>query len=129
MTRFQANLLLTVVALIWGSAFVAQNRGMADVGPLLFTGVRFLIGSLVVLPSENDAVLAFLRRSDEETVLVVANLAATARASRVQLPAELAGWVATDVFGGSSFPAVPADGLATYTLGSREFYWLDLAAP
>ena len=50
MTRLQANLLLTFVALIWGSAFVAQNRGMADVGPLLFTGVRFLIGALVVLP-------------------------------------------------------------------------------
>lgn len=50
MSRIQANLLLTVVALIWGSAFVAQNRGMADVGPLLFTGVRFLIGAAVVLP-------------------------------------------------------------------------------
>jgi drug/metabolite transporter (DMT)-like permease len=50
MTRIQANLLLTVVALIWGSAFVAQNRAMADIGPLLFTGVRFLVGSLVVLP-------------------------------------------------------------------------------
>lgn len=50
MTRFQANLLLTFVALIWGSAFVAQSRGMADIGPLLFTGVRFLIGALVVLP-------------------------------------------------------------------------------
>jgi drug/metabolite transporter (DMT)-like permease len=50
MTRIQANLLLTVVALIWGSAFVAQSQGMADVGPLLFTGVRFLIGALVVLP-------------------------------------------------------------------------------
>lgn len=50
MTRLQANLLLTLVALIWGSAFVAQSRGMADLGPLLFTGVRFLIGSAVVLP-------------------------------------------------------------------------------
>ncbi len=50
MTRFQANLLLTLVALIWGSAFVFQNQAMAHVGPLLFTGVRFLIGSLVVLP-------------------------------------------------------------------------------
>ncbi len=50
MTRLQANLLLTLVALIWGSAFVAQNQGMADVGPLLFTGVRFLIGAAVVLP-------------------------------------------------------------------------------
>lgn len=50
MSRLQANLLLTFVALIWGSAFVAQSRGMADVGPLLFTGVRFLIGAAVVLP-------------------------------------------------------------------------------
>lgn len=50
MSRVQANLLLTLVALIWGSAFVAQSRGMADVGPLLFTGVRFLIGAAVVLP-------------------------------------------------------------------------------
>lgn len=50
MSRFQANLLLTFIALIWGSAFVAQSRGMADVGPLLFTGVRFLIGAAVVLP-------------------------------------------------------------------------------
>lgn len=50
MSRFRANLLLTFVALIWGSAFVAQNLAMAHVGPMLFTGVRFLIGSAVVLP-------------------------------------------------------------------------------
>lgn len=50
MSRIQANLLLTLVALIWGSAFVAQNQAMAHMGPLLFTGVRFLVGSLVVLP-------------------------------------------------------------------------------
>lgn len=50
MNRVQANLLLLVIALIWGSAFVAQSQGMADVGPMLFTGVRFLIGSAVVAP-------------------------------------------------------------------------------
>ncbi|MDN3921714.1 DMT family transporter [Roseateles violae] len=50
MNRVQANLLLLVVALIWGSAFVAQSQGMAEVGPMLFTGVRFLIGALVVAP-------------------------------------------------------------------------------
>jgi len=50
MTRIHANLVLTAVALIWGSAFVAQNQAMAHIGPLLFTGVRFLVGSLVVLP-------------------------------------------------------------------------------
>lgn len=50
MTRIQANLLLTLVALIWGSAFVFQARGMAHVGPMAFTGVRFLLGALVVAP-------------------------------------------------------------------------------
>lgn len=50
MTRLRADLLLFVVALIWGSAFVSQNLGMAAVGPLTFTGTRFLLGALVVLP-------------------------------------------------------------------------------
>jgi len=50
MSRIQANLLLTLVALIWGSAFVFQAQGMAHVGPMVFTGIRFLIGALVVAP-------------------------------------------------------------------------------
>jgi len=50
MTRIQANLLLTLVAVISGSAFVFQSQGMAHVGPMAFTGVRFLLGALVVLP-------------------------------------------------------------------------------
>jgi drug/metabolite transporter (DMT)-like permease len=50
LSRVQANLLLVVIALIWGSAFVAQSHGMADIGPMAFTGVRFLIGALVVAP-------------------------------------------------------------------------------
>ena len=50
MSRFSANLLLILVALIWGSAFVPQIHGMAHVGPMAFTGVRFLTGALVVAP-------------------------------------------------------------------------------
>jgi drug/metabolite transporter (DMT)-like permease len=50
LSRVSANLLLMLVAVIWGSAFVAQSRGMAHVGPMTFTGVRFLIGVLVVSP-------------------------------------------------------------------------------
>lgn len=50
MSRIQANLLLTVIALIWGSAFVAQSHGMQELGPMMFTGLRFLVGALVVLP-------------------------------------------------------------------------------
>ncbi|TXH42375.1 MAG: DMT family transporter [Burkholderiaceae bacterium] len=49
-TRARANALLIVVALVWGSAFVAQSWGMSSIGPMLFTGLRFLLGALVVLP-------------------------------------------------------------------------------
>ena len=50
MSRSQANLLLLVVALIWGSAFVAQAQGMEGVGTFTFTGIRFLLGTCIVAP-------------------------------------------------------------------------------
>ena len=50
MTRLRANFLLLAVALIWGSAFVAQAQGMAGVGPFTFTGIRFLLGVCIVAP-------------------------------------------------------------------------------
>ena len=50
LTRSQANLLLLAVALVWGSAFVAQAQGMAGVGPLTFNGIRFLLGVCVIAP-------------------------------------------------------------------------------
>ncbi len=50
MSRSQANLLLLAVALIWGSAFVAQAQGMDGLGPFAFTGIRFLLGVCIVAP-------------------------------------------------------------------------------
>lgn len=50
MSRSQANLLLLVVALIWGSAFVAQAQGMDGLEPFTFTGIRFLLGVCIVAP-------------------------------------------------------------------------------
>jgi drug/metabolite transporter (DMT)-like permease len=50
LSRAQCNLLLVFVALIWGSAFVAQALGMRGVGPLMFTGLRFALGAAVVAP-------------------------------------------------------------------------------
>ena len=41
---------MLVTALIWGTTFVAQQLGMKNVGPLTYTGARFLIGALFVLP-------------------------------------------------------------------------------
>ncbi|MBN1811857.1 MAG: DMT family transporter [Anaerolineae bacterium] len=48
--RFRADLTLLVVAIIWGSAFVAQRTGNEQVGPFTFNAVRFLVGSMVLLP-------------------------------------------------------------------------------
>jgi drug/metabolite transporter (DMT)-like permease len=48
--RFRADLILLIVAVIWGSAFVAQRAGNEQVGPFTFNVVRFLIGGLVLSP-------------------------------------------------------------------------------
>lgn len=44
------RLLLLLAALIWGFAFAAQVVGMESVGPYTFNGVRFLLGSLALVP-------------------------------------------------------------------------------
>lgn len=49
-STLRADLLLMLTALIWGSAFVAQRVGMESMGPLLFTGARFALGALFILP-------------------------------------------------------------------------------
>ncbi|MBW1841750.1 MAG: DMT family transporter [Deltaproteobacteria bacterium] len=46
----KSDALLLLTATIWGFAFVAQRAGMAYVGPFLFNGVRFALGSAVLLP-------------------------------------------------------------------------------
>ena len=63
MNRLQANLLLTLAAIIWGSSFVVQQIGTGELGTITFTGARFLVGALVVLPF---AVKQFLRVDQEE---------------------------------------------------------------
>ena len=50
MKRWQADLLLLGVALIWGVTFAVQSTAMQHIGPLAFTGLRFLIGAAVVAP-------------------------------------------------------------------------------
>lgn len=46
----KADLMLIVLAAIWGSGFVAQRQGMDSMGPLTFTSLRFAIGALVIAP-------------------------------------------------------------------------------
>lgn len=45
-----AIIMLWVTAAIWGFAFVAQRAGMEFIGPFTFNGIRFLLGSISLLP-------------------------------------------------------------------------------
>lgn len=47
--RFTADLMLLVAALAWGSTFVPCKIATAYLGPLVFNGLRFLLGALFVL--------------------------------------------------------------------------------
>jgi drug/metabolite transporter (DMT)-like permease len=38
------------VAVVWGSAFVAQRLGMEQVGPFVFNGARFAVGAVTLVP-------------------------------------------------------------------------------
>ncbi|MEW6177533.1 DMT family transporter [Stutzerimonas sp. KH-1] len=46
----RADFLMLITAMIWGTAFVAQRVGMDNIGPFLFTGLRFALGALALLP-------------------------------------------------------------------------------
>ncbi|MET1076565.1 MAG: DMT family transporter [Pseudomonas sp.] len=46
----RADLLMLITAAIWGAAFVAQSVGMQAIGPFLFSGLRFALGALMLLP-------------------------------------------------------------------------------
>lgn len=46
----KGNLLLLTAAFFWGTTFVAQRVGMQDIGPLAFSGIRFAMGTLMLVP-------------------------------------------------------------------------------
>jgi maltose alpha-D-glucosyltransferase/alpha-amylase len=81
-------------------------------------------GSLEFLYPENHKVLAFVRRYQEETVLVVANLSRNVQYVELDLRA-YQGMVPVEVLGRTPFPPI---GELPYllTLGSYAFYWFVL---
>lgn len=46
----RGSLLLLLGAVIWGAAFVAQRAGMDHLQPFTFSGIRMLLGALVLWP-------------------------------------------------------------------------------
>jgi maltose alpha-D-glucosyltransferase/alpha-amylase len=81
-------------------------------------------GSFEIIQPENRRVLAFLRRYQEETILIVANLSHLAQQTQIDL-AEFNGWTPTEIFGRVDFTPI---GEAPYslTLSPYAFYWFSL---
>jgi maltose alpha-D-glucosyltransferase/alpha-amylase len=79
-------------------------------------------GSVEILQPDNPHVLAFLRRFDDDQVIVVANLSRHAQFVTLDLP-EFVGARPMELFGQSTFPLV-TDAPYTLTLGPHGFYWL-----
>lgn len=63
MNRLQANALLLLAALIWGSTFVVQQVGTGELKTMSFTGIRMLVGACFVFPF---AFHQFKKRSVQE---------------------------------------------------------------
>ena len=81
-------------------------------------------GSLEFLYPENRRVLAFLRRYQEETILVIANLSHLAQQTQLDL-SEFAGWRPVELFGRVEFTPI-SDGQYSFTLSPYAFYWFSL---
>lgn len=54
--RIKADIVLLLVAAVWGGGFVAQRLGSQHVGFFVFGAARYIVGALVILP--------FVRRLD-----------------------------------------------------------------
>jgi len=92
----------------------------------------FGLGTMRVLDTDNESVLAFVREyagtgshlgDAPERVLCVFSFAHNPVAATITAPG-LEGAPLHDLFGGAPFPAVGDDGRLTLTLGTQTFFWL-----
>jgi maltose alpha-D-glucosyltransferase/alpha-amylase len=81
-------------------------------------------GTLEFLQPSNPRVLAYIRRYQEETILVVANLSRYPQAVQLDLH-KYKGHTPIEMFGRTEFPEV-GDGFYPLTLGSSSFFWFTL---
>ncbi|NQW22666.1 MAG: maltose alpha-D-glucosyltransferase [SAR202 cluster bacterium] len=81
-------------------------------------------GTLEFLFPENSKILAFVRRYEDEVVLIVANLSRQAQHAFLDL-SQFAGFVPSELFGQAEFPQVTEEPYFV-TIGPYGFYWFSL---
>ncbi len=81
-------------------------------------------GTLEFLAPSNQRVIAYLRRYQQETILVVANLSRFAQAVQLDLH-KYQSFTPVEMFGRTDFPAV-GESYYPLTLGPNSFFWFSL---
>lgn len=61
-THTKADLAMLMVCIIWGTAFVVVKNALADIGPILFVGLRFMVAFLVLAAVSHRDIIK-IRRS------------------------------------------------------------------
>ena len=84
-------------------------------------------GSFEALQADNQHVLAFLRRYEDQVILCVNNLARHAQYAELDL-SEFDGWSPMELWSGQAFPAISTKPYLL-TMTGREFYWFRLMPP
>ena len=84
----------------------------------------FSRGTFEVVTSDNAHVFSFLRRYEDETVLVIVNFSRHREVVTLELP-DYADHVPEEVFSQNEFPRIREDGY-TVNIGSNDFYWFIL---
>ncbi|MEO6419757.1 MAG: alpha-glucosidase C-terminal domain-containing protein, partial [Polyangiaceae bacterium] len=84
-------------------------------------------GTIEFLNPSNARVLAFVRRYQGETILVVANLSRFVQFAELDLLQDK-GRIPVELFGGTEFPRI-TDAPYLLTLGGHAFYWFSLEEP
>ncbi|HEV3057553.1 MAG TPA: maltose alpha-D-glucosyltransferase [Vicinamibacterales bacterium] len=84
-------------------------------------------GSIEFLPCNNPHVLTFVRRLEGDTIVVVANLAASIQFVAIDLPAASAGAAVVELIDDTPVPPVGSSPYGV-TLGPHACYWLALSA-
>ncbi|GAA4264674.1 maltose alpha-D-glucosyltransferase [Frondihabitans peucedani] len=97
----------------------------------------FGLGTMEVLPSDHESVLAFVRSyagsgtqfgDAAEDVLCVFSFAHNPSSVTITAP-RFAGRKLFDLFGGGDFPPFDSEGRVTLTMGTQAFFWLHVGGP
>ena len=67
--KLKGNMMLFLTAFVWGTSFIAQSKGVEEITPLAFIGIRSILGGLVLLPV--IALLDFGKKRRGEKVLKI----------------------------------------------------------